>query len=317
MDKRKLHDLLWPPLPCDKCDEVEVRKLLVAENKLTRACSACGTRTSINLPSLRKTVVYLDQNFLSSSMRGEPRFVGARQKLEALVADEAVVCPYSSVHIDETYLWRDSRSAELLREIRELARFQAFKDESEIRRSQLRRSLTAFLEDEDPDTSVASTDALPATAHHWTRSAHVSVNRDWSEVVDFDELRNLKDRIGRSLVGTLAAWRSEFSGSQETKRQEADAIARYYWGIWKDIHTLSANVDPLGEPVDFSMVRGFARTLSKHDQPVKSSANFADFLASEHFRATPHIDIATTLWTTLRRNVHHGQLKTSPKRMRS
>src|SRR6185437_14641053 len=96
---------------CPQCNAVgKFGILFVSNNHVVRGCSACNFTGSIKLPTLKKTIIYLDQFFLSAAFRSnQSKFVDARERIVDLATRQLIVCPWSDIHEAETHQWPDAK----------------------------------------------------------------------------------------------------------------------------------------------------------------------------------------------------------------
>jgi hypothetical protein len=105
----------------------------------------CRYSHGLMLPSIRKKIIYLDQFFFSGAFRGgDARFVQAGERIKQLAEDQLVVAPYSSIHEDETHLWRD-HADQLYPFIKNASRGAEFERASDVEQTQLMRAFRVWL----------------------------------------------------------------------------------------------------------------------------------------------------------------------------
>ena len=93
---------------CPSCGaENSFGNVAVRKNSVVQGCLLCQRQSELWLPEIQKKVIYLDQFFFSSALRGEDsRFIAAAERIEKLCHFQLLVAPYSSVQEDETHQWR-------------------------------------------------------------------------------------------------------------------------------------------------------------------------------------------------------------------
>lgn|GEM_PF-4942556 len=120
-------------------------------------CGNCGLPVEHPLPTIRKKIIYLDQNVLSHILSGrDQRWQEVYRRLKLLSYLQVVTCPYSNIHRDESLLAEHSRD-QLKSLYRELSDGNKFRSPFDIEQNQLLRSIRRYLGQED-DQSPAEDD---------------------------------------------------------------------------------------------------------------------------------------------------------------
>ncbi len=79
---------------CPKCGaEKQYGNALISNNIILRGCEKCDMRERVQLPPIKKKVIYLDQFFFSAAYReGGARFVAIAQKNKKVGMPTADCC---------------------------------------------------------------------------------------------------------------------------------------------------------------------------------------------------------------------------------
>ena len=149
----------------------------VGDNLLNRGCNNCGEWDRYPLPVIKKEIIYLDQFFLSHAFRQqEQAFVDAAERIKDMAARQLVVCPYSSVHTDETHLWRHEQTEKLYEFIRQTARGHKFSQAYEIKQNQMVEAFDLFRAQSNSQVVLEERDAFHENIHKWDDYVWISLN---------------------------------------------------------------------------------------------------------------------------------------------
>lgn len=136
---------------CPQCGAKDsYGNVAVRRDHVLRHCKACRMEAMRPLPEIQKKVLYLDQFFFSHAFRGrEERFLDAIARVQSAAHLQLLVAPYSSVHEEETRLWRgynDKTSDELMEFIRLSTRGAKFERDYALELTQILKGFQAFLD---------------------------------------------------------------------------------------------------------------------------------------------------------------------------
>jgi hypothetical protein len=187
-------------------------------------CSKCGCSQREPLPTITKKIIYLDQCFLSNVLSGkEPRWKVACDRLKLLIWLDAVICPFSQIHKDESLLARHSRD-NLKALYRELAgQTIEFLPPDEIEEDQLLDAMRSFLS----QTGVPNGWQMPRlweqfckkNPHVWLNG--IAVRAEFpANPATVKWLEDRKARLHSALEGVAGDWQTE------NKRRFAEDVQR-------------------------------------------------------------------------------------------
>lgn len=280
----------------------------VARNWLTRGCNSCGERYDLELPQLRKQILYLDQSFLSHAFRGtNAAYVEAAKRVMAVVRKQLLVCPWSLVHELETHQWKDASREALWEFIKKTAVGHRFNIASRVKRSQLGRAFERFVSGEPVSTSIERLDALPWDIDHWENYFWVDVTR---KVDDPDVVRRNKDQATRDLVAAFDGWQKARTTFDEDRRSEVRACASGLAQLYRDAfkHLLCGDVEAwMQAPADGGLIEDLMHRDDKTMSMKERHERVGSFLQSEYFANVPYIDISCRLFAVMRKRVKQGQ----------
>lgn len=135
-----------PYRDCPMCKKVGVFGVLeIGGNAYTRKCMACKQTKEYHLPKLDKQIIYLDQFALSNMAKSlhpdtrgkvDPFWKDLFGKLDTLCKLQAIICPKSNFHDEESRMTTDH--FEKIRRINlQLSNNISFINDEEIRRHQI------------------------------------------------------------------------------------------------------------------------------------------------------------------------------------
>jgi len=121
----------------------------------------------------RKTILYLDQNFLSTVQRGGWA-AAPMTKIMELLDLHLLAIPYSSTHIAEADLNGEYRD-DLVQFIQRVSRGHRFEPYWRVEQTQIIKAFQAFLDKATPAYQKEERDALSSSVHDWDGDYSVSV----------------------------------------------------------------------------------------------------------------------------------------------
>lgn len=277
-----------------------------------RGCEQCKYSCEVYLPPVQKKVVYLDQFLLSGAFRGnDRRFVDAVKRVSKASALQLLVAPYSSVHEDETHLWRGHAGLglsyeQLMTFIKQTSRGSEFKSSLEVEKSQIIKGFQAFLEGGPAVYSLDERDAIRGNTHVWDDYFRVEVGRYMGDV---EEIRRLKMQAVQMLVDVFDEWRqSHNSFEQDVALETADA-GRGYMEAYLHLIARVAGGDFAAiwnGPATSMVVESMRYCLPRETPPDEVMAKCLEFFASEHFAQLPSEWLSARIYATLKKLVKGG-----------
>lgn len=268
-------------------------------------CGNCKYNERRHLPPVRKKVLYLDQFFFSHAVRGnDQEFVEAARLISDLAALQLLVVPYSSVHEDETHQWAGHQK--LLEFIKHTSRGYELAPDYEVIRKQLARAFRAWQAAEPAVPEVDRRDGLRDNPDVWDSYFRIEVGR---YLGDIELIRQLKAQAVEGLVDLFPGWRESTNTFDQDLQLELQAAGQGYWDAFATYMTRLANGDfnaLLDAPIASTVVQNLIHGLPRDTPPEEKTRRVVEFLASEHFAATPYHDIQARMYATLKAMVKAG-----------
>ena len=158
----------------------------VRSEGILRGCLNCKYSTTVWLPEIHKKIIYLDQFFFSGAFKGgEARFVKAADQIKQLSSMQLLIAPFSSLHEDETQLWRGyagKNKEDLMNFIKQTSRGHEFEAEYHVERIQIIRAFNAFLAGNSPDFIIKERDAIKSDIHKWDDYFWIDVGQHTKDI---------------------------------------------------------------------------------------------------------------------------------------
>lgn len=277
----------------------------VYETHVYRGCKCCRHHERVNLPPLKKKVLYLDQFFFSGAFRaGDKRFVEAAGRIERLAALQLLLVPFSSIHEDETHQWE--KRDELFKFIRATARGEEFEAAYDVERTQLEKAFRAWLAGSPPEYNLERRDALEEETDKWDGYLRFDVGRYSG---DIDLIRNLKMQTTAGLVDMFDGWRKLAPAFDQDLQAEYEVAGQNYVNFYLDFAVRISKGD-YAAVFDAPIVSMVVQTLMfalPDDMPFDQKLEWCrEFLASEHFKVTPYQWLTAHMLATLKTMVKDG-----------
>lgn len=300
--------------PCPACGQSgDYGNVNISGDVLNRGCNACGNWETIPLPELRKTIIYLDQFFLSHAFReGEKDFVRAAERIRDLAHKQLVVSPWSSVHEFETHLWRHTSQADLWKFIKQSARGHQYSNSPHIKSMQIQRAFESFVNGEKPEY-IDPRESFHRSIHKWDDYFWIDVGRF---IKDAENIREGKKRAIASLVDLFDEWATSKNTFDQDVIEEANGYARSLVQLYMQSAKafMNGSIDEyLNAPADSELIQALMHRDSdslSHEYLLK---RVGAFLYSDIFRGIPNIDISCRLFAVLRKRVRDGQFSNREK----
>lgn len=270
-----------------------------------RGCKRCRYSEHIDLPTIKKKVIYLDQFFFSHAFRGgDERFVAAAKRISRLASLQLAVAPFSSIHEDETHQW--SRREELLRFIKDTARGHEFEPAYEVEQTQVVQSFQAWLKGGGPAYPLDLADAVDERVHDWDSYMRIEVGRYMGDV---ELIRDLKRQSSEGLVNLFDGWRKLTTSFEDDLAAEHQDAARAYMNFYLEFATRVAGGDFMAmfdAPIVSQVVQMMLTVLPAAEPIEERFLKCAAYLASEHFRQLPYQWLNAHMLATLKHLVKNG-----------
>lgn len=303
--------------PCPKCQVLgKFGVLFLSNDQLVRGCSACEMTETISLPPLKKTVLYLDQFFLSAAFREkQQRFVDAMKRIRDLAMLQLLVCPWSDLHEAETHQWSHSQQQDLWAFVKKTAGGHRFTHSASIKSQQIAAGFVDFLNGEERADQLDLDDAFHGNIHGWDNHVWIDIR---SRIGDADEFRRGKQDSAKGMASLFDVWRANPQSFTNDSREECRVYASmleveyltYLKGFGSpDSRTLEGILGSWGAQVVSTLM-----LEQDHDLPVPSRfAKVKEFLSSDAFCRVPHVDASCRIMASLRKAIRRGELPTTER----
>lgn len=293
--------------PCPFCGIAgKYGNVSVNGNLLSRGCNSCGEWDRYQLPELKKEIIYLDQFFLSHAFRQQEKpFVEAAERIKELAARQLLVCPYSSVHTDETHLWRHEQQESLYKFIKQTARGHKFSQAYEIKRNQMLSAFDSFRTQEVVKRTIDNKEAFHEDIHTWDDYFWIDLR---PILGDLDAMRQGKANAISSLVGLFPEW----SKLTTTFEEDVAAEARGYGRLLMDqyLKMVSSVNDDLMNYMHAPLDSTYAESLLHYDSRTMNieirMQRISEYFSSEYFCNAPNVRVSCEIFSILRKMVKNG-----------
>jgi len=282
----------------------------VKSDYILRGCKSCKYRENIQLPIVKKKIIYLDQFFFSHAFRErEKKFVEAAELISHIAGLQLLAAPFSSIHEDETHQWRgygDKNKDDLMEFIKSTSRGHEFKPNYEIERTQIVRAFIAFCSNSASHFQLQEGDALDADIHEWDDYFRIDIRRYYG---DIDLIRDLKGQTTEGLVDLFPEWRKSTNSFEQDIDAELQTAGQNYLDAYiKFVQRIGRGdyAALLDAPIASTVVQTLLYLLPSDQGPELSLKTVIDFFNSQHFKAIPYQYLSATLFAELKRMVKNG-----------
>ena len=258
----------------------------------------------------RKSILYLDQNFLSSVHRGgtENEWATALMaKVSELLDLQLLAIPYSSTHIDEADLNGQYRDA-LVGFIQRLSRGHHFEPYWRVEERQILKAFHRFLDGALAAYQKEERDALCRGVHDWDGDYSVSV---FSAATGTDRKSLFKQQAIEELVQALPQWANKARTFEEDMNLEISEEARLLVDSYakKTARLMMGDFSALTDaPINASVVEALWCVVeAKKVDPTSIGA----FLRSQHFAEVPTVQLSARLFSAYKQRVRLSREKLS------
>jgi hypothetical protein len=282
----------------------------VRADHVLRGCMNCGYSDMVWLPEIRKTILYLDQCFLSSAFREQDdRFVEAAKEIRHVSELQLLVAPFSSVHEDETHQWRgyDGKHKEdLLEFIKATCRGHEFQTAYYVERRQIVKAFCRFVSGEPAAFELEDCDAVDKDIHRWEDYFRIDVGR---YVGNIESVRDSKRQSVQELVDLFPGWRQSTASFGEDVALELRWAAKGYLDSYVTNVARVASGDYtalIDSPVMAMVVEELLHCLPDEVPPEARLKRIGEFLESLHFEEIPYQQLSATIFAALKDMVRRG-----------
>ena len=265
---------------------------LIRNNCLVRGCAICSARETVDLPPIRKKILYLDQCFLSSMfLNDDPRIKPLASGIKRLIHQQQLVTPYSCVHEAESLQWGKCQKDELFQFIRSNAIGHPFNLTYSIWNAQLYRAFQAYLTHAKKASPIlVEGDALPSDIHNWDGYVWVDCRHSFENP---EATECLKKNFAKRVLDEFPKWRQRNCTYEELYSEVAAELVAEIKALFPDI------------------VRQLCILAEKQVGEEKAVHSVDAFLKSSSFRTVPFVDITITLYAKLRQKIQNPALYTN------
>lgn len=309
---------------CPNCGKNEFGLLSVYPRRYSKRCKECWHTDHFDLPVLKKKIIYLDQmaisniaNSLNKKSKSFARlskdtyWVELFKRLDKLCKYQAIVCPESCFHEEESLLSSDFESMKMIYE--HLSCDANFLDHKTIMRFQIDSHLKNYL-DGKPEiyTELDTEHIIMGDIHKWHDKLRVSITRKIKEdeIVDLKETKN---RLYDELKLIFQRWQSN------NRMEFKDMILEEAFGIGKG--SIKAYFNYVQEVVsgkfDFppsvsALILNMKQAIRSRHPEMNENELFnkiIEYFNSPHILHVPYVKLSSMLFASIARKVSAGQKK--------
>lgn len=296
---------------CPKCGgKGRFGNVSVQGHHVLCGCMSCNYCTKVQLPEIRKKILYLDQFFFSHAFReGDPRFTKAVERIRHLSALQLLAVPFSSIHEDETHQWRgydDKNKNDLMEFIKTTARGHEFEPAYTIEETQVVRSFQAFLQGEKISFDLQKSDAIRGNIHEWDDYFRIDVGR---YIGDIELIRDLKRQSVEGLVDLFPEWRTSTNTFEQDIALELRDGAKGYIHSYTRYAARIACGDytaVVDSPIMASVVESMLDCFPEETPYKEKLRKVGEFFNSNQFFEIPYQWISVRIFTVLKDMVKRG-----------
>lgn len=243
----------------------------------------------------RKSILYLDQNFLSTLHRGGTNnWANAPMaKITELLDHQLLAIPYSSTHIDEADLNGEYRD-ELVRFIQRISRGHLFESYKRVEQTQILKAFHTYLDNGSAVYRKDESDALCSSVHDWDEEYSVSV---FTSARGVKHRRLNKEQAFNELLKVLPQWANKDRTFEDDVELEIRAAAR----LLVDGYSKRTNM------------------LMRHLVGAKKADPSAidAFCGSRHFAEVPAVQLSARLFSAYRQGLRSSKAPLDPQSKRT
>ncbi len=324
-----------PYIKCPKCGKMSFGILGIYDHQYSRRCRDCyyphpsknESSVVVQLPSLNKKVIYLDQLCISEITKFLNPLTKAHQagkvdhfwgvlfgKLDELVKLQLIVCPDSDFHKHESLLapFYDG----LKRIYEHLSGGVSFYDYETIQRFQILRQLRKWLKEEDIRELNVHT-ITEGNINAWQDRIYFSMQGYQSQDL-IDEIRSNREKVADGIEKIFNRWQMEKNKDfsywySEERDAHARLLASQHVQYMKNFLSAAFGLIPfhvghflhdMASTLFFEIKECLQKSGIIEDQ---LSEKLQEFLLSEDFKNAPHIVISSMLHAAMARRAALGR----------
>jgi hypothetical protein len=319
---------------CPKCSAEQFGVLMVSGNHYIRRCRerTCWYTQTIQLPELKKRIIYLDQFAISNMMKTlnpvvkgheraavDPFWRELFEMLNVVCRLQLAVCPDSDEHRNESLL--SPFYAPLKRVYELFSHGSTFHDSEAIRYHQVAIIAKAWIRNEDPKFNFDAQEITYGRLHEWQERFIVSANVNYGDFVD--GIRGDRERVHEGLGKCFATWQKEkpsFAVWFEEELTEWGPLVLRFYLNWIRQHV---EMEQGNRPFDFDtyapprcagLITGIKYIFQREGISEPDSVTKAgEFLLSRALAVAPFNCIQASLYAVMAAKAAAGQ-KEPPNR---
>jgi hypothetical protein len=264
----------------------------------------------------RKSILYLDQNFLSAVQRGAERWVDEPMaKITELLNLQLLAIPYSSTHIAEADLNGKYRD-DLVQFIQRISRGHRFEPYWRVEETQIVKAFDAFLDKDPAAYEKEDRDALPPSVHDWDGDYSISVS---SAATGVERRSFYKQKALTELLRVLPQWANKGRTFEKDITLEINDSARLLVDNYarKVARLMTGDLSALlGSPINSTIVETMLHVAQAKNADL---ATIGAFFQSTHFAAVPAVQLSARLFSAYKATLRLSKTSPDPasKRTRS
>jgi hypothetical protein len=236
----------------------------------------------------RKSILYLEQNFLSAVQRVERWAHEPMAKITELLDLQLLAIPYSSTHIGEADLNGEYRD-ELVQFIQRISRGHRFEPYWRVEETQIIKAFDTFLDKDPAAYQKEDRDALSPSVHDWDSDYSASV---FSAATGVGRRSFYKQKALAELLKVLPQWANKARTFEEDIALEISDAARLL-------------------VLDSSINSSIVETMRYVAQAKNAGpGTIGAFFQSAHFAAVPAVQLSARLFSAYKANLRLS--KTAP-----
>lgn len=250
----------------------------------------------------RKSILYLDQHFLSSVHRGglENEWATALMaKVTRLLDLQLLAIPYSSTHIDEADLNGHYRDA-LVQFIQPVSRGHHFEPYYCVEETQILKAFQRFLDGAPAAYQKEERDALCPSVHDWDGDYSISV---FSAARGADRRSVFKQRATDELIQALPQWARKGRTFEEDMSLEISDAAQLLIDSYagKAARLMIGDFSALtNAPISASVGEGLWLVVQARKVDAKL---IGAFFRSQHFAEVPTVQLSARLFSAYKQRL--------------
>lgn len=295
--------------------------VMITGNKLSRGCKHCRYWTYVDLPLIRKKIVYLDQSILSTAFKGgDARAAQAVEKVSQLASKQLLVAPHSNIHEDETHQWSGyggKNPIELMKFIEQTARGLKFKNSYTVEETQAYKGFKAFLTGAPERYELDEKDAVSGDIHEWHNYVCITVGR---YLGDTQLIGKLKEQAVQTLLGVFDSWAQSANSFEEDVALENSEAGKGYLRAYLATQARLAGGDfdaLMDAPVASQYVSTLLRAVRKVMPVNKALAEVVRYFSSKYFAELPYQWLSSRIFATIKSMVKNGAFSNREKALGS